>query len=60
MENDGYGGYGGSGKPINEAATEALANAMYRHTFGIIADGEPARAVKAWARASESFGKEPT
>jgi hypothetical protein len=25
---------------INEAATEALANAMYRYTFGIIADGK--------------------
>jgi hypothetical protein len=25
---------------VNEAATEALANAMYRYTFGIIADGK--------------------
>jgi hypothetical protein len=27
-------------EPVNEAATEALANAMYRYTFGIISDGK--------------------
>jgi hypothetical protein len=31
--------YGRCGTGINEAATEALANAMYRYTFGIVGVG---------------------